>query len=64
MNQKYYSEKHFSLSTHLLKEAIKQKLTIEEFILLVYFEDAIDKSFNVELIVSSTFKRNNYFKCL
>lgn len=47
-------EKHFSLSTHLLKEAIREHLSLEEFILLIYFEDAIDKSFNVELIKNAT----------
>jgi len=54
MNQAFLIEKHFSLSTHLLKEALRLKLSLEEFILLIYFEDAIDKSFNVELIHQST----------
>lgn len=47
-------EKYFSLSTHLLTEALKQKLSLEEFILLIYFEDAIDKSLNVEFIQKAT----------
>lgn len=47
-------EKYFSLSTHLLKFAIQEHLSIEEFILLIYFEDAIDKSLNVELIHNAT----------
>ncbi len=54
MNETLLMEKHFSLSTHLLKEAIRLNLTLEEFILLIYFEDAIDKSLNVELIKKST----------
>lgn len=47
-------EKYFSLSTHLLKEAVHQKLTLEEFILLIYFEDTIDKTLNVEMIKNAT----------
>ncbi len=47
-------EKYFSLSTHLMKEAINQHLSLEEFILLIYFEDAIDKSLNVEMIKNAT----------
>lgn len=47
-------EKYFALSTHLLKFAINQNLKLEEFILLIYFEDAIDKSLNVELIKDAT----------
>ncbi len=47
-------EKHFCLSTHLIKEAIRRNLSLEEFILLIYFEDAIDKSLNVETIKNAT----------
>ena len=54
MKSNFITEKHFSLSTHLLKEALRLKLKMEEFILLIYFEDAIDKSFNVELIHQAT----------
>ena len=54
MKSNFMMEKHFSLSTHLLKEALRLKLSLEEFILLIYFEDAIDKSFNVELIKTAT----------
>lgn len=54
MTQNFIAEKHFALSTHLLKESLRLKLSIEEFILLIYFEDAIDKSFNVELIGQAT----------
>lgn len=52
--KEFRMEKYFSLSTHLLTEAVKQKLSLEEFILLIYFEDAIDKSLNVELIENAT----------
>ncbi len=54
MNSNFIVEKHFSLSTHLLKEALHLKLTLEEFILLIYFEDSIDKTFNVSLIEQAT----------
>lgn len=54
MNESFLLEKHFSLSTHLIKEAIHQNLSLQEFILLIYFEDAIDKSLNVELIHKAT----------
>lgn len=54
MNKEFHVEKHFVLSTHLIKEALRYQLNLEEFILLIYFEDAIDKSFNVELIGKAT----------
>lgn len=54
MKETLWMEKHFCLSTHLLKEAIRLKLSLEEFILLIYFEDAINKSLNVSLIKQST----------
>lgn len=54
MKNEFHLEKHFVLSTHLLKEALHHKLSLEEFILLIYFEDACDKSFNVEVIEKAT----------
>lgn len=54
MKTDFLMEKHFSLSTHLLKEALNLDLSLKEFVLLIYFEDAIDKSFNVELIEKAT----------
>lgn len=59
MKSKFIVEKHFALSTHLLKEALRLKLSLEEFILLIYFEDAIDKSFNIELIHQATHLNEN-----
>ena len=49
-NIEFLTEKRFSLSTHLIEIAVKNKLSLIEFLLLVYFEDATDKTFNVELI--------------
>lgn len=54
MKSNFITEKHFSLSTHLLKEALRLNLSLKEFILLIYFEDAIDKSFNVDLMKLAT----------
>ncbi len=47
-------EKHFALSTHLIQVAKKENLTLDEFILLIYFEDSLDKTFNIELIKTAT----------
>lgn len=50
MKNEIWMEKHFSLSTHLIRMAIQKKLTIEEFLLLIYFEDAVDKSFQIDIM--------------
>lgn len=54
MNYDLLTEKHFNVSVHLMEEVLKQNCSLEEFILLIYFEDAIDKSFNVSLIEKAT----------
>ena len=43
-------EKCFSVSTHLIKVAISLNLSLTEFLLLMYFEDATDKTFDVDKI--------------
>lgn len=54
MKSNFLIEKHFSVATHLIKKAIQIKLSLEEFILLIYFEDALDKTFQVERIKEAT----------
>ena len=43
-------EKRFTVSTHLIKVAISLNLSLTEFLLLMYFEDATDKTFDVDKI--------------
>lgn len=43
----FLTEKRFSVSTHLIQVAISLKLSLTEFLLLMYFEDATDKTFDV-----------------
>ena len=45
-------EKCFSVSTHLIKVAISLNLSLTEFLLLMYFEDATDKTFDVGKITN------------
>lgn len=49
-NIEFLTEKRFTLSAHLIEVAVKNNLSLAEFLLLVYFEDAIDKTFDVESI--------------
>ncbi len=44
---KFLTEKRFSVSTHLINVAISLKLSLTEFLLLMYFEDVMDKTFDV-----------------
>ncbi len=46
------SEKRFSVSSHLIKVAISLNLSLNEFLLLMYFEDATDKTFDVAKITT------------
>ncbi len=46
----FLTEKRFSVSTHLIKVAISLNLSLTEFLLLMYFEDATDKTFDVKKI--------------
>lgn len=46
------SEKRFSVSSHLIKVAISLNLSLDEFLLLMYFEDATDKTFDVSKITT------------
>ncbi len=47
-------EKHFAISTHLIKESLRLKLSLEEFIFLIYLEDDIEKTFNVDRMQKAT----------
>ena len=47
-NLEFLTEKRFTLSTHLIQVAVSNNLSLAEFLLLVYFEDAVDKTFNVD----------------
>jgi len=49
-NIEFLTEKRFTLSTHLIEVAVKNNLSLIEFLLLMYFEDATDKTFNVDRI--------------
>lgn len=49
-NIEFLMEKRFTLSKHLIEIALKNKLTLQEFLLLIYFEDERDKTFDVERI--------------
>ena len=43
-------EKKFIVGNHLIKQSLNSKLTLEEFLLLAYFENADSNIFDVELI--------------
>ena len=49
-NLEFLTEKRFTLCTHLIQVAVANNLSLVEFLLLVYFEDAVDKTFNVDTI--------------
>ena len=49
-NIEFLTEKRFTLSTHLIQVAVEYQLSLVEFLLLMYFEDALDKTFNVDKI--------------
>lgn len=49
-NIEFLTEKRFTLSSHLIQVAIENNLSLIEFLLLMYFEDAIDKTFDVNTI--------------
>ena len=46
-NIEFLTEKRFTLSTHLIEVAVKSHLSLTEFLFLMYFEDAVDKTFNI-----------------
>jgi len=49
-NIEFLTERRFTLSAHLIEVAVKNKLSLHEFLLLMYFEDVEDKTFDVEKI--------------
>ena len=49
-NIEFLTEKRFTLATHLIQVAVENHLSLVEFLLLMYFEDAEDKTFNVDKI--------------
>lgn len=49
-NIEFLIERRFTLSSHLIKIALKYKLSLIEFLLLIYFEDSQDKTLNVASI--------------
>jgi len=49
-NIEFLTEKRYTLSAHLIEIAVKNNLSLNEFLLLMYFEDEADKTFNVEKI--------------
>lgn len=51
-NIEFLTEKRFTLSTHLIQVALDNHLSIADFLLLIYFEDAIDKTFDVNKITT------------
>lgn len=49
-NIEFLTEKRFTVSSHLIQVAVENNLSLIEFLLLMYFEDAIDKTFDVNKI--------------
>ena len=49
-NIEFLTEKRFTLSSHLIEVALKNNLSLIEFLLLMYFEDTDDKTLNVSKI--------------
>lgn len=49
-NIEFLTEKRFTIATHLINVAVENNLSLVEFLLLMYFEDALDKTFNVDKI--------------
>lgn len=52
-NIEFLTEKRYTLSAHLIEIAVKNNLSLNEFLLLMYFEDESDKTFNVDKICNS-----------
>ena len=50
-NIEFLTERRFTLSSHLIEVALKNNLTLIEFLLLMYFEDTTDKTFDVKKYV-------------
>ena len=46
----FLTEKRFAVSTHLIQVAVSLNLSLNEFLLLMYFEDVTDKTFDVSKI--------------
>ena len=46
----FLTEKRFTVSTHLIEVSLSLNLNLNEFLLLMYFEDATDKTFDVSKI--------------
>ena len=53
VNLEFLMEKRFTLSAHLIEVALAKKLSLTEFLLLMYFEDTSDKTFDVNTITSN-----------
>ena len=49
-NIEFLTERRFTLSSHLIKIALQNNLSLIEFLLLIYFEDSTDKTLNVTSI--------------
>lgn len=49
-NIEFLTERRFTLSSHLIEVALKNNLSLIEFLLLMYFEDTTDKTFDVKKI--------------
>ena len=49
-NIEFLTEKRFTLSSHLIEIAVSNKLSLAEFLLLMYFEDSDDKTLIVAKI--------------
>lgn len=49
-NIEFLTEKRFTLSSHLIQVALANNLSLIEFLLLMYFEDIDDKTFDVDKI--------------
>ncbi len=49
-NLEFLTEKRYTLSSHMIEVAMKEQLSLIEFLLLIYFEDTLDKTLDVEKI--------------
>ena len=49
-NIEFLTERRFTLSSHLIEVALKNNLTLIEFLLLMYFEDTTDKNLDEKKI--------------
>ena len=50
---KLLDSKKLIINDYLIKVALSKELSLDEFLVLVYFDNSINKAFEVELVSSS-----------